>query len=140
MTAFKTKPTDRDPIEFLNRIEDSPKRADCLEILALMAEITEKKPKMWGTSIIGFGSYHYLYASGREGDYFVTGFSHRQQNITLYIMPKFAPYEVITNKLGKFKLSKSCLYIKTLNDIDRSLLQQLISKSVEDMTKIHDCE
>lgn len=94
---------------------------------------------MWGTSIVGFGNYHYKYASGREGDYFVTGFLPRKQNITIYIMPGFTRYEAMMSKIGKYKTGKSCLYIKKLDDIDRDLLRELISQSVKDMAEIYEC-
>lgn len=139
MAELKTKPTEEDPSKFLKGIEDDQKRTDCLELLALMEAITGKKPKMWGTSIIGFGNYHYKYASGREGDYFVTGFSPRKQNLTIYIMPGFTPYEAVMSKIGKYKTGKSCLYIKKLDDIDRDLLRELISQSVRDMAEIYEC-
>ena len=139
MAELKTKPTEASPFNFLKGIEDDQKRSDCLELLSLMADTTGKKPKIWGTSIVGFGCYHYKYASGREGDYFVAGFSPRKQNLTIYIMPGFTQYEAVMSKLGKYKTGKSCLYIKTLDDIDRNLLQELISQSVADMAKIYEC-
>lgn len=139
MAELKTKPTEERPSKFLKGIEDDQKRQDCLALLSLMEDITGKKPKMWGTSIVGFGQYHYKYASGREGDYFVTGFSPRKQNLTIYIMPGFTRYEAVMSKLGKYKTGKSCLYIKKLDDIDRDLLKILVSQSVEDMAKIYEC-
>lgn len=139
MAELKTKPTEENPSKFLKGIEDDQKRSDCLELLALMEAITGKKPKMWGTSIIGFGNYHYKYTSGREGDYFVTGFSPRKQNLTIYIMPGFTRYEAVMSKIGKYKTGKSCLYIKKLDDIDRDLLRELISQSVKDMAEIYEC-
>ena len=98
-----------------------------------MSEITEAPPKMWGDSIIGFGTYHYKYASGREGDFFVSGFSPRKTSLTLYIMAGFSMYPEILSKLGKFKHGKSCLYIKKLDDIDRNVLRDLIIESVSHM-------
>lgn len=139
MAELKTKPTEENPSKFLKGIEDDQKRSDCLELLALIEAITGKKPKMWGTSIVGFGNYHYKYASGREGDYFVTGFSPRKQNLTIYIMPGFTRYEAVMSKIGKYKTGKSCLYIKKLDDIDRDLLRELISQSVKDMAEIYEC-
>lgn len=139
MAELKTKPTEENPSKFLKGIEDDQKRSDCLELLALMEAITGKKPKMWGTSIVGFGNYHYKYDSGREGDYFVTGFSPRKQNLTIYIMPGFTRYEAVMSKIGKYKTGKSCLYIKKLDDIDRDLLRELISQSVKDMAEIYEC-
>ncbi len=90
---------------------------------------------MWGSSIVGFGNYHYKYESGREGDWFLTGFSPRKQNLTLYIMPGFAQYDELMKKLGKHKTGKSCLYIKSLEDINLPTLKQLIQQSVKHMTK-----
>jgi hypothetical protein len=90
---------------------------------------------MWGSSIIGFGNYHYVYASGREGDYFLTGFSPRKQNLTLYIMAGFDQYDELMKKLGKYKTGKSCLYIKKLEDIDLSTLRELVKQSVEHMAQ-----
>lgn len=139
MAELKTKPTEESPSKFLKGIEDDQKRLDCLELLSVMEDITSKKPKMWGKSIVGYGQYHYKYDSGREGDYFVTGFSPRKQNLTIYIMLGFSRYERLMSKLGKYKTGKSCLYIKKLDDIDRGLLIELISLSVKDMAEIYVC-
>lgn len=139
MAELKTKPTEESPSNFLKGIQDDQERQDCLTLLSLMEDITGKKPKMWGTSIIGFGNYHYKYASGREGDYFVTGFSPRKQNLTIYIMLGFSRYKELMSRLGNYKTGKSCLYIKKLDDIDRDLLQELISQSVKDMAEIYEC-
>ena len=98
-----------------------------------MKEITGEEPVMWGTSIIGFGSYQYKYASGREGEWFLTGFSPRKQNITLYIMSGFDQYDQLLAKLGKYKTGKSCLYINKINDIDTDVLKELVKQSVEHM-------
>lgn len=103
----------------------------------LMGEITGEKPKMWGTAIVGFGNYHYKYASGREGDFLITGFSPRKQALTLYIMAGFSSYDSLMKKLGKYKTGKSCLYIKKLEDIDMKVLKQLISRSVKYMHKTY---
>ena len=99
----------------------------------MMREITHKRGKMWGTSIVGFGEYHYKYASGREGDSPLAGFSPRKQNLTIYIMPGFDKYKSLLSKLGKHKHSVSCLYVKKLDDIDRGVLYKLIARSVKDM-------
>ena len=96
----------------------------------MMKKITGKKPKLWDSNIVGFGSYHYKYASGREGDWFLTGFSPRKQALTLYIMPGFGDYGPLMKKLGKYKTGKSCLYIKKLEDVDQKTLKELIAKSV----------
>jgi len=137
MADNKTQPTDADPEEFLNRIQDETKRRDCFAILKLMKQITRKKPVMWGPSIIGFGQYHYRYASGREGDFFVTGFSPRRHNLTIYIMPGFARYPPLMKKLGRYKTGSSCLYIKKMDDIDMATLKELITQSVAHMAKAY---
>lgn len=133
MAELKTKQNEGDVEEFINGVVDERKRQDSFKILALMKEVTQSEPKMWGDSIIGFGSYHYKYASGREGDWFVAGFSPRKQNLTLYIMSGFDDYDELLGKLGKHSTGKSCLYIKRLNDIDMEVLRELVSKSVEHM-------
>lgn len=118
MATNKTKANTVDPHAFLATVDDPVKRADSEEVLAIMKRVTGEEPVMWGSSIIGFGSYHYRYESGREGDFFLTGFSPRKQNLTLYITPGFSAYEDLLAQLGKHKLGKSCLYIKKLADID----------------------
>jgi hypothetical protein len=100
-----------------------------------MKKITKEEPKMWGPSIIGFGSYHYKYASGREGDFFLTGFSPRKQSLTLYIISGFKRYDELMKKLGKHKTVKSCLYINKLEDVNLKVLKQLITESVKYMKK-----
>jgi hypothetical protein len=102
-------------------------------VASLMEQITKEKPKMWGTSIVGFGSYHYKGASGREGDWMLIGFSPRKQNITLYIMPGFERYPELMNKLGKYSTGKSCLYIKRLSDINVDVLKELMDESIKMM-------
>ena len=104
-----------------------------------MREITGKRAKMWGDSIVSFGKYHYKYKTGREGDFFVSGFSPRKQNLTIYIMPGFSKYKTLLKKIGKHKSSVSCLYIKSLADVDLSVLKNLIQRSVEDMHKLYKC-
>lgn len=130
MADLKTKPTGDDVTKFLNSVSDEQKRKDCFEILELMKNITGEEPKMWGASMIGFGSYHYKYESGREGDWFLTGFSPRKQNISLYIMSGFDRYDKLMNRLGKFKTGKSCLYIKQIDHIDMNILEKLIRESI----------
>ena len=98
-----------------------------------MKKITKEQPKMWGTSIVGFGSYHYKYASGREGDFFLTGFSPRKQSLTLYIMSGFKRYEELMKKLGKYEIGSCCLYINKLEDVDIKVLKALITESVKYM-------
>lgn len=130
---MKTMQNDASVVAFLETVEDDGKREDCLTIVKLMQAVTKAKPRMWGANMIGFGTYHYRYESGREGDWFLTGFSPRKQNLTLYIMAGFDRYETLLGKLGKFKTGKSCLYVKRLNDIDLSVLKQLIAASVRHM-------
>jgi hypothetical protein len=128
---LKTKPTGVSVKKFLDGIEDERKRKDSRAIVKMMEKITGKKPKMWGPSIVGFGSYHYEYASGREGDWPLTGFSPRKQALTLYIMSGFKQYDALLKKLGKFKTGKACLYVKKLEDVDQSVLTELIRRSVQ---------
>lgn len=134
MAKLKTKRNQGSVVDFLQSVPDKRKREESFAFLELMEEITGQKPQMWGDSIIGFGNYHYKYASGREGDWFVTGFSPRKQNLTLYIMSGFDDYDVLMKKLGKFKTGKSCLYINKLEDIDVAVLKELIQKSVDQMS------
>ena len=96
-----------------------------------MREVTGAEPQMWGDSIVGFGSYHYVYASGREGDWPLTGFSPRKRNLTLYIMAGFDEYDELLSRLGKFKTGKSCLYINKLEDVDQEVLAELVKRSAE---------
>jgi len=131
MAELKTKRNDGSVVEFLNSVTDENKRQDSFEVLKMMEELTGEEPKMWGTSIIGFGSYHYKYASGREGDWFLVGFSPRKQNITMYIMSGFNQYNDLLGKLGKHSTGKSCLYIKKVEDVDFQVLRELVEKSVE---------
>lgn len=121
---------------FLNSVEDEQKRADCFEILKMMKQVTKETPKMWGSSIIGFGSYHYKGASGREGDWMLTGFSPRKQNLTLYLMGGFDLHKDLLKKLGKYKTSVGCLYIKQLDDVDKTVLKKLVTESVKTMKKL----
>ncbi|MFH1699732.1 MAG: DUF1801 domain-containing protein [Candidatus Zixiibacteriota bacterium] len=137
MAENKTQPTKRSVEKFLSGITPDKKREDSLVLLELMKKATGEKPQMWGDSIIGFGTYHYKYASGREGDFLMTGFSPRKQNLTVYIMPGFDRFADLMGKLGKFKISKSCLYIKNLEDVDISVLKKLIKQSMDYMIKIY---
>ncbi|QDP01586.1 DUF1801 domain-containing protein [Thalassotalea sp. PS06] len=135
MSENKTQLTDLNPDTFIAAIEHSVKRQDSEQLLQLFAAITKQKPQLWGTSIIGFGQYHYRYDSGREGDFLRTGFSPRKQNIAIYIILGFQPYQDLLAKLGKHKTGKSCLYINKLADIDIEVLKQLIEKSYQDMAE-----
>ncbi len=133
MAELKTKPTDQKAEEFLNTLENEQKRKDAFKLLNIMKEVTGEEPLMWGPSIIGFGSYHYKYASGREADWMLTGFSPRKNNLTVYIMQGFDKYDQYLAKIGKHKTGKSCLYLKSLDDLDLDVLKSLISESVEYM-------
>lgn len=132
---LKTKVNDASVEGFLNQVENEKRRSDAFEVLYLMKEVTGEQPKMWGASIVGFGTYHYKYASGQEGDWPLTGFSPRKQSLTLYIMPGFSRYDDLMTKLGKYKTGKSCLYVNKLTDIDKDVLKTLIKESVELMKK-----
>ena len=135
MADNKTKPTSASVTSFINGIEDREKRADCKKVAAMMRAATGARAKMWGANIVGFGRYHYKYASGREGDFMLTGFSPRKQALTVYIMPGFSKFSALMGKLGNYKTGKSCLYIKRLADIDEGVLQRLISASVKEMRR-----
>jgi hypothetical protein len=128
-----THPLPKEVAAFLSSL-DNPKRvSDATTVLAMMQTITNLPPKMWGTSLIGFDSYHYKYDSGREGDSFVTGLSPRKQKLVIYITPGFDGYQHLLDKLGKHKTSVSCLYINKLEDIDLKVLEQLIAQAHKDM-------
>jgi len=129
----KTKETKANVEKFIDAVPDEQKRDDCRAVVQLMQKVTKAEPKMWGTSIVGFGNYHYKYASGHEGNSCLTGFSPRKQNLTLYIMPGFEQYEDLMSKLGKYKMGKMCIYIKNLSDIDITVLEKLIRNSVKHM-------
>ena len=133
MAETKTKPTSKSVEGFLNKISDEERRADCFQVAQIMEELTGEKPKMWGPSIVGFGSYHYKYASGREGDWPITGFSPRKKDLTLYLMMGFEKRGELMEKLGKHSHAKSCLYIKRLSDIHIPTLKKLIKVSVKDL-------
>ena len=129
MAEVKTKLNDASIEDFLNKVDDKQKRDDCFEIAKLMQQVTKEEPKMWGTAIIGFGSYHYKYESGREGDAPKIGFSPRKQNNTLYIGLGSETENPLLKKLGKYTTGKGCLYIKRLADVDMKVLQGLITES-----------
>ena len=132
---IKTKPGKGSVKKFLNSVENKKRREDAFVILDLMKDITKEEPKMWGPSIVGFGSYHYKYDSGREGDWFLTGFAPRKSSLSVYIMSGFKKHENLMKKLGKYKTGKSCLYINKLEDVDMKVLKELIKKSVQIMKK-----
>ena len=127
---MKTRPTQASVAAFIDTVEDEQKRADSHALAAMMEEVTGATPQMWGPSIIGFGSYHYRYASGREGDFMLTGFSPRKRALTLYIMAGFSEYDDLLAKLGRHTVGKSCLYVKRLADVDEAVLRELVERSV----------
>ena len=139
MAENKTRQNDSPVEEFINSVDPQQKQKDSWDMIALMKKITGSEPKMWGSSLVGFGQYHYKYASGREGDFFITGFSPRKTAFTVYIMPGFSEYGDLMKKLGPYKTGKSCLYLKNLDVVDRDVLEQIITKSVDDMRDRYEC-
>lgn len=130
MVKAKTAVNKASVTAFLDSVENETRREDTRTLCALMEKITGEVPTMFGTSMIGFGSYHYKYASGREGDWFLTGLSPRKQNLAVYIMPGFSQYDGLMGRLGKHKTGKSCLYLNRLADINVDVLSELIRDSV----------
>jgi hypothetical protein len=130
MAELKTKPTSASVTDFLAAIPDEARRADCLTLLGLMKRATGAEARMWGASIVGFGNYHYKYASGREGDWFVIGFAPRKQDLTVYLMGGFDRHAALMRRLGKHKTGRACLYIRRLADVDLAVLKELIRVSV----------
>ncbi len=135
MAKLKTRPTTQSVKDFIDAIEDEQLRKDCRTVFRIMKRVTKATPKMWGPGMVGFGSYHYKYASGREANWFLAGFAPRKQNLTLYIMSGFKKYNTLLKKLGKHKIGKSCLYVKRLDDVDMDVLTQLIEDSVAHLRK-----
>lgn len=123
---LKTNQNEASPSDFITSVEHQQRRADAEVLLALFNRVTALKPKMWGESIIGYGRYHYHYESGREGEYFITGFSPRKASSTIYIMPGYQDLSAMLKRLGKHKAAKSCLYINKLSDIDLDVLEEII--------------
>ena len=133
MAELKTKKNDGSVLDFLNSVENPKRKADAFEILKLMEDVTGEDAVMWGKSLVGFGSYDYKYASGKEGSWFLTGFSPRKQSMTLYIMPGFERYDDMLSNLGKYKTGKSCLYVNKLEDVDIGVLRELVKQSADHM-------
>ena len=129
----KTKATNVSPESFIETVEHDVRRADAKVLLDLFADVTQLMPRMWGPSIIGYGRYHYKYESGREGEFMMTGFSPRKANQVIYIMPGYTNHSAILDRIGKYKIGKSCLYINKLADIDLDVLRELITAGFEDM-------
>ncbi|MBK7897242.1 MAG: DUF1801 domain-containing protein [Anaerolineaceae bacterium] len=132
MAENKTQPTDENVTDFLNSVAHDTRRADGFTLLQMMEEITGETAVLWG-SIVGFGSYHYQYESGREGDMPLVAFSPRKQSMTVYILPGFDAYDELLSQLGKHKIGKACLYINKLADVDETVLRQLIKQSYDHM-------
>jgi Domain of unknown function (DU1801) len=136
MAELKTKVNETSVEDFLSNIPDEKKRKDAFEVLELMQTVTKQPAKMWGANIVGFGKYNYKYESGREGEWFLTGFSPRKQNLTLYLLGGFEQHDDLMQQLGKYKASKgSCLYVNKLEDIKLPVLKKLIKASVAAMKK-----
>jgi hypothetical protein len=131
MAEQKTKPTDQSVEVFLDSITDETRRTECYAILDMMKRVTKTEPKIWGSGLVGFGNYHYKYASGHEGDCFVTGFAPRKGAMTLYITAGVERFPALLARLGKHKAGKGCLYIKKLDDVNLSVLEDLVKQSVE---------
>ena len=137
MAKNKTTETQNSVIDFINTVEDLTKRNDSFELVKLMQEQTGYEPKMWGPAIIGFGSYHYKYASGHEGDAPLVGFSPRKDAVSLYLYSSFESKEELLSKFGKHKAGKGCIYIKKIADIDIEILKKMILYSVENLNKLY---
>lgn len=138
MAQNKTQPTKKSVSDFIQTLDDEQKITDSKQLIHFMKTITGCEPKMWGSTIIGFGEYHYKYESGREGDWLKVGFSPRKREFSLYIMSGFSRFEQMLDKLGKHRTGKSCLYVKRLSDIDVDVLKELISESVSYIEKTYD--
>ncbi|MDE0224495.1 MAG: DUF1801 domain-containing protein [Gammaproteobacteria bacterium] len=135
MATLKTRPTDASIETFLDSVDNEDRREDARRVLAIMGRVTGEPARMWGTRIVGFGSYHYRYASGREGDWPLTGLSPGKRNLTVYIMPGFDEYGEMLSRLGKHRTGKSCLYVNRLRDVDLNVLEEIIRQSVADMRR-----
>ena len=135
MSQNKTQKTAMTPEEFIETVEPERRREEAKTLLKLFEKVTGWKARMWGPSIIGFGEYHYKYASGREGDFLATGFSPRKAKLSIYVMPGYSDYGAILERLGKHSMGKSCLYLNKLEDVDQDVLAELIATGVADLGK-----
>lgn len=135
MAENKTQATAVDPMEFINAIDHPTRKADAITLDGIFREVTGWQPRMWGPTIIGYGSYHYVYDSGREGDFLATGFSPRKANLSLYIMPGYQDFGDILSRLGKHKIGKSCLYINKLADVDLNVLREIIAAGLTELAQ-----
>lgn len=134
---LKTKPTEVDPVAFVDAVEHETRRSDAKILLDLFGRATGLEPRMWGPSIIGYGRYRYKYDSGREGEFLMTGFSPRKANLVLYIMPGYRDIQAELDKLGKHKTGRACLYINKLADVDQGVLEKIIADGVAHMKATH---
>lgn len=137
--ALKTQRNDADVQAFLESVPQDRRRREGLMLLEMMQRVTGCEAAMWGTSIVGFGSYRYTNSSGKEAGWFLTGFSPRKQSLSLYIMPGFESYRALLQRLGKFKTGRSCLYINKMEDVDAAIVEELIRLSVEEMRQRYSC-
>jgi len=137
MAELKTRPTRASVTAFLDGIGDERRRADCKALVKIMRRATGARPVMWGSSIVGFGRYRYRYESGREGDWFLTGFSPRKQALTIYVMAGFKRYGALMRKLGRHRTGSSCLYLRSLEDVDLDVLEALITESVRHLQRTY---
>lgn len=133
--AQTTQPHDGSVDDFINEIGDDVKRSDCIQLCRIMEDVTGEESVMWGTSIVGFGKYHYVYESGTEGDWLLTGFSPRKKNLSIYMMDGFKNHKQLLSQLGKHKTSVSCLYISRLSDVDLGILEKLLRASIKNIRK-----
>lgn len=136
MAELKTRPSNASVERFLADIGDSGRREDCVALVELMSALTGEPARMWGPSIVGFGSYHYRYRSGREGDWFLVGFSPRKRDLTVYVMSGFEEHQGLMERLGKYKTGKCCLYLKRLADVDPDILRELLKRSVDELRSL----
>jgi hypothetical protein len=132
MAENKTQPTRESVTAFLNKIQDQQEREDCFAILSMMQKVTNLEPVMWGSALIGFGSYHYVYESGRQGDIFLIGFSPRKQNISIYLSCGLKKVQAELSSLGKYTTGKGCLYIKSLSVVDSQVLEQVFARAFQE--------
>lgn len=140
MAKTKTTSTGQDVVDFINTyVEDEQKKKDSFQLIELMQEWSGAEPKMWGPSIIGFGTYHYKYASGHEGDAPLLGFSPRKAAFSLYVFSDTVKSKLLVPELGKFKMSKACIYVKKLSDINVFILQELCLESILYISEHHEC-
>ena len=137
MSENKTKRTNASVDEFLAAVENDRRRNDAVTVCELMQEVTGEEPVMWGPTMVGFGTYHYKYASGREGDWFLAGVAPRKANLVVYIMSGFKGHAALMDKLGKHKTGSSCLFINKLDDIDMDILRELVRRSVEHVSNAY---